>query len=87
MKTLKDNIMESDEQLRDNLCAYADYLENNNCEFFILAFDKDKDKTTALMSKNSVEMLSAVFDKSIDVYDAFKTAEMNTNRVKSVCMN
>lgn len=85
MKQLKDNIMEA--QLKDNLCAYADFLESNDHEFLILTFDKKNDKTTALMSEHSVEMLSAVFDKSAAVYDAFKEAEMKTERARSVCMN
>lgn len=72
MKHLKESMIEN---LKDNLCAYADYLENNNCEFFILAHNKDDDETTALVSENATEMLSAVFEKSPQVHNVFKQAE------------
>lgn len=72
MKSLKESMMGN---MKDNLCAYADYLENNNCEFFILAHNKDDDKTTALVSENATEMLSAVFEKSPQVHNVFKQAE------------
>lgn len=72
MKPLKESIMNN---FKDNLCAYADYLEENNCEFIILAYNKDTDNAEVLMSENSTEMLSAIFDKSPIVHETFKDAE------------
>ncbi len=85
MKSLKESMMGN---MKDNLCAYADYLENNNCEFFILAHNKDDDKTTALVSENATEMLSAVFEKSPQVHNVFKQAEcMMDHQQLSISLN
>jgi hypothetical protein len=61
--------------LASNICAYADYLENEGCEFVLTAFDKNTDKGLALHSKNGIVMLAAMFKKSDEVYEMFKTAE------------
>ena len=62
-------------ELENNIAAYAEYLDKQNCEFFILVHDKDTLNTNAVLSEHVAELLSAVFDKSPTVYEAFKLAE------------
>lgn len=75
------------ENLKSNLCAYADFLDSNDCEFVIIAREGDSGMATALLSDQSIGLLAGVFDKSPYVYQAFKMAEdyMNTN--KTICNN
>ena len=63
------------EKFDNNLEAYADYLEQNGCEFIMVVFDKNENETHVLHSDNAIPMLSAVFDKSDRAYGLFKHAE------------
>ena len=60
---------------KENLNAYADHLEENNCEFFIAVHDVTKNDTRVIYSDNAVAILSAIFEKSNDIYGLFKRAE------------
>ena len=61
--------------LDNNLEAYADYLEQNGCEFIMVVFDKNENDAHVLHSDHPATILSAVFDKSDRAYDIFKRAE------------
>jgi hypothetical protein len=61
--------------LVSNVCAYADYLENEGCEFVLAVFDKKADMGNVLKSKHGVVMLAAIFKKYNEAYEIFKAAE------------
>ena len=65
-----------DGKIKDSVCAYADYLDSKGCEFVIVVREPETGQATALMSEQAVGMLAGVFDRSTEVYDAFKTAEI-----------
>ena len=75
------------ENFKSNLDAYADYLDENNCEFIILAYNKDINSAEVLMSENSIEMLSAIFEKSDKVYGLFKRAEHMMDHQSFISLN
>lgn len=61
--------------IKDSVCAFADYLDKEGCEFVLVVRDGATGVATALMSEQSVGMMAGVFDKSKEVYETFKTAE------------
>ena len=63
------------ENFKSNLDAYADYLDEHDCEFIIAVHNKEDDDTRVMYSTNAAPLLSAIFDKSDDVYGLFKRAE------------
>lgn len=67
------------EKFDNNLNAYADYLEENNCEFIIAVHDVTENDTRVIHSTNAAALLSAIFEKSDDVYGLFKCAERLMN--------
>lgn len=63
------------ENFKENLNAYADYLDENECEFIIAVHDVEENDTRVMYSNNAAALLSAIFEKSDDVYGLFKRAE------------
>lgn len=61
--------------IKDSVCAFADYLDKEGCEFVLVVRDGATGVATALMSEQSVGMMAGVFDKSKEVYNNFKMAE------------
>ena len=80
-----------DDGIRESVSAYADYLDENGCEFFIVVREPETGNATALMSEQAVGMMAGVFDRSHVVYDAIKMAEswmlLGENTGGNLCMN
>lgn len=62
------------ENFKSNLNAYADYLDENECEFIIAVHNPKDDDTRVMYSNNAAPLLSAIFEKSDEVYGLFKRA-------------